>query len=718
MKKKIMSILFFIVSLFTVGLAVYFVIILFGNYAIDEKDLVLNESTKIVDRDGNEITRLFVENREIVDLEDIPNHVKDAFISIEDHRFYEHTGIDIRAIARALYRDVITQSKAEGASTITQQLAKNAFLTNEKSWLRKTKEVLIAVNLEQRYSKDDILEMYLNRIYFGHGAHGVQAASKLYFDKDVKDTSIEEGALLASLIKAPSHYSPFLDPERSKERRDLVLRTMEQRGKLSAEETVRLQGKTIPTDQTKITENQAYLSYIDMVLEEAEEDHQISEAEILKGGYTIVVEMDKVAQEVLYEQFQKDETFPGSNVQGSMVLLDNGTGAVIAVQGGRDYVRKGFNRADQALRAPGSVFKPIAVYAPAMEEGLFNPYSLLKDEQINFDGYEPQNISGQYTGEITLYDAIKDSVNLPAVWALDQLGIDISKSYLEKQHLLLDDDGLGMALGGLDQGVSPLTIASLYRTLANNGVYSEPYLIDKIYDRNDEMVAEVVIEEAEVYSPKTAWDMTRMLEAVIQEGTGTSGQFNGALAGKTGTTSLDSVEGASRDIWFAGYTPDVSGAIWMGLDTDDEENYMTASSDVTTIAFKTVLQEMYPESSETNLAFEVPDGVEDLEGPIQFVDIDDLSANLKIGFTGGRVELSWSSSQDDRLHYRIYEVVGNDRKLIDEVVGESDYIVKGAGVFSSSSYVVVPFNPQIDREGEASNQADAEFQLFSRDSAS
>lgn len=717
LKKKIMSILFFLVSLFAVGLAVYLGIILFGNYAIDEKDLVMNESTKIVDREGNEITRLFVENREIVDLDDVPEHVQNAFISIEDHRFYQHTGIDFRAIGRALYRDIITQSKAEGGSTITQQLAKNAFLSPEKSWLRKTEEVLIAVNLEQRYSKDEILEMYLNRVYFGHGAHGIQAASKLYFNKDVGELSIEEGALLAGLLRAPSHYSPYLDPDRSKQRRDLVLSVMEQRGYLSAEETVSLQGRTIPTDQTKITENPAYLTYIDMVLQEAEEKHQISETELLKGGYTVVVEMDEQAQQLSYDQFQQQETFPNEHVQGSLVLLNNDSGAVIAVQGGRDYVRKGFNRV-HSQRSPGSTFKPLAVYAPAMEEGIFEPYSMLKDEQLDFDGYSPRNINEQYAGEMTMYDAVKDSANIPAVWTLDQIGVDTSKSYLEKQQISFDDNGLSIALGGLNHGVTPMEIAASYRTLANNGMFSEPYFIGKIYDRNGELVAEVEHEEFEVFSSQTAWNMTRMLEAVVKEGTGTAGQFDGALAGKTGTTSFEAVSGASRDLWFAGYTPDVSGVIWMGYDQNDENHYMTASSSVPTEAFKNVLQGMYPDQSEGNVAFDIPEGAEDLRKPIQFVDIQDLSANLSIGFTGPRVKLEWSPGPDDRLHYRIYEVDGDERKLIDEVVGESEYVVQGANLFSSSSYVVVPFNPLIEREGEPSNIADARFQLFSQDNAS
>jgi len=342
-------------------------------------------------------------------------------------------------------------------------------LSHEKSWLRKTKEVLIAINLERRYSKDEILEMYLNQIYFGHGAHGIEAASKIYFDKSVSDLSIDEGALLAALPKAPSHYSPFLDYERSKQRRDLVLSMMERRDYLVAEEVVSFQGKTLPTEQTTITENPAYMSYVDLVLSEAEEIYHISEKEILRGGYEIVVAMDPDIQQTTYDHFQEDATFPPSTgeekVQGSIVLLDNKTGGVIGAQGGRDYARKDFNRINKAKRQPGSTFKPVAVYGPALEEKLFEPYSLLKDEPLDYESYKPRNFNGTYSGEITMYDAVKDSINVPAVWVLDQLGVETAKKYLEKQNIMFEDTGLGIALGGMeDGGLSPLEIAAAYRT--------------------------------------------------------------------------------------------------------------------------------------------------------------------------------------------------------------------------------------------------------------
>lgn len=716
-KKKIMFGIVFVTSIFLCGFIAYLGIILFGNYAIDNKELVMNAASTVETADGDLISRLYFENRDIVPISDIPEHVQQAFIAVEDHRFYSHQGIDFRAIGRALYRDIVAGSKVEGGSTITQQLAKNVFLTHEKTWLRKTKEVLIAINLENRYSKDEILEMYLNRIYFGHGAHGVQAASKLYFDKHISELTIDEGALLAALPKAPNFYSPMRNPEQSENRRNLVLSLMERRGFLTAEEAVRFQGRMIPTEFARVTDDPAYLSYIDLVLDEGERLYNISRDEILKGGYRIVVEMDPHLQKVTYDVFQDSDNFPASTgqnpVEGSIVLLDHRTGGVVAVQGGRDYVQQGFHRA-LANRQPGSVFKPLAVFAPALESGNYHPYSLLKDELIDYNGYTPRNYNHQYAGEMSMYDAVKDSANAPAVWLLDEMGIDKGLASLRQQNIPLTEDGLAIALGGLHEGVSPLKIAAAYGTFASGGVYRDPYFIKEIYDRHGNLVAAMEQEEVEVFSPQTAWYMTRMLEAAVNDGTGASGMFDGPLAGKTGTTSFEAVSGANRDIWFAGFTPELSGAVWMGYDRTDKDHYLTAGSSVPTKLFKRVLTEAYGEV-ETQLAFTPPMGVNDLEAPIQFVSIEDLTADVSLGWRGATVLLQWSGSQDDRLHYRIYEKNETEIVKVGEVVGDHEYKITGQNIFSQNAYVVIPFNPQIEREGSPSNVVEARFRLFSQD---
>ncbi|MBU9712640.1 transglycosylase domain-containing protein [Evansella tamaricis] len=717
-KKRVISITFFFVAIFIVGFSLYLGIILFGNYAIDDKELVMNAATTVESPEGELITKLYLENREIVSIDDIPEHVLQAFISVEDHRFYNHQGFDIRAIGRALYRDIVSRSKVEGASTITQQLAKNTFLSHDKTWLRKTKEVLIAVNLEWRYSKEEILEMYLNRIYFGHGAHGIETASQLYYNKHVSELTIEEGALLASLPKGPNYYSPIKHPERSKARRDLVLTLMHQRGYLSAEEAVRLQGRVVAVTGNRLTENPAYLSYVDLVLEEAENLYLLSQEEILKGGYRIVVEMDPKMQQVSYDAFQDPNHFPPSTgeriVEGSIVLIDNDSGGVVAAQGGRDYVRRGFNRVT-AKRQPGSLLKPMAVYAPAMETGYYEPYSILRDELISYGEYMPRNYNHEYTGEMTMYDAIKDSANAPAVWLMNEIGIQAAKDSLIEQNIKIEEEGLATALGGLYEGVSPLQMAAAYGTYANSGTYKTPYFIREIVDRNGEQIAQRVVEEEQVISEQTAWYMTRMLEAVVREGTGRAGQFQGALAGKTGTTSFEGVQGASRDIWFAGFTPKISGAIWMGYDKTDTDHYLTAGSGVPTELFKKIVTEGTDWEDKNVMAFEKPSYVHELAEPIRLVGIEDLTADMSLSWRGGTVKLKWSGSDDERVHYIIYEQTDSGNEKIGEVIGEHEFSITGVNIFSSNSYLVVPFNPQIEREGKPSNVAKAEFQLFSQD---
>lgn len=714
-KKHLLYGIAFVVGMFVVGFAIHLGVILFGNYAIDDKQLVMNQASVLFDKNDEEITKLFIVNRELVSIDEIPDHVQHAFIAVEDHRFFSHQGIDFRSIGRALYRDLISGDKSEGGSTITQQLAKNVFLSNEKTWLRKTKEALIAINLERRYSKIDILEMYLNRIYFGHGVYGIQAASKYYFGKTVDELTVEEGALLAAIPKAPSTYSPFTNKEKSKERRDLVLSLMEKRGYLSAEEAVRFQGRALPKTPNQYVRNEAYLSYIDLVLNEAENKYGLTREEVLTGGYRIIVEMDPQLQRVSYEKFQDDVNFPDSmgenDVEGSLVMIDHHTGGVVAVQGGRNYVAQGFHRV-YAKRQPGSIFKPIAVYAPALETGEFEPYSLLKDELLDYDGYIPKNYNNSYRGEVTMYDALRESSNAAAVWLLDQIGIDKVKKQLANLGLHLEEEGLALALGGLHEGITPMEVATLYSVFANGGYFVEPYFIREIYDHHGRLVAKHEIEKEQIISPQTAWYMTRMLEAVVNEGTATQGEYEGALAGKTGTTSFEKVKGANRDIWFAGFTPEITGVVWMGYDRTDENHYLTVGSSVPTKLFKNILSQSPIEKS---VAFKKPAFVNDLEDPIRLVAINDLSARATLSFRGANIHLHWTGSDDDRVQYRIYKVTENGFEKIDEVIGVHEYTIRGANIFSLASYVVVPYNPQIEREGEPSNVAKAEYSLFSQE---
>nr|WP_223492691.1 PBP1A family penicillin-binding protein [Sutcliffiella horikoshii] len=704
LSKKYFLFPFILACIASIGLIGYIFIILLGDYVIDEKKLIMDSTTTMVDENGNEIASLFFENREIVEINKIPTHVREAFVAVEDNRFYEHRGIDVRAIGRAVYRDILARSKVEGGSTLTQQLAKNIFLTNEKSWLRKTKEAVIAINLERRYTKNEILEMYLNQIYFGHGAYGVQAASQLYFNKNVEDLTVEQGALLAALPKAPNGYSPINHPEEAKKRRDLVLHLMEDQGYIEAEEAVGLMGKTLGLDIVESPEKQAYLTYIDMVMEEAEEKYGFTPEELHRGGYKILVPMNVAAQDAAFQRFQDNQYFPGTNenVEGAFVMMDQHNGGVMAVIGGRNYVTKGINRVN-IRRQPGSTFKPLAVYAPALEEGKYEPYSLLKDELLSYkDGqevYKPRNYHHQYKNEVTMYEAIKDSLNAPAVWALNELGIKKSKSYLEKLDLAIPDNGLAIALGGLKEGVTPLELTKAYRSFGNNGKIVEPYFIQEIRTRKGEVIAKAKKAEKKVFSPQTAWNMTRMLEGVVQDGSAQAGELQGELAGKTGTTNYPGVDNAIKDTWFVGYTQDVIGTVWMGYDTTTPEQHLTAGGAYPTRLLKDILRD----AGLDNGAFSVPVGVTDLENPITMPESIQLKGSMTFHplslFT---VDLEWSEAEDDRIVYRIYSVSGDKESLIGEVSGDHQYSVKNINIFNVPEYYVIPYNTQTKKEGNPS----------------
>ncbi len=711
-KKKLFIVLTSVLATVLLSLLIFLVIILAGHYVIDEEKLALKTTSLLIDEEGNVLTKLFIENREPVPLKQVPEYVQEAFIAIEDARFREHLGIDFRSIGRALYRDILTGAKAEGGSTITQQLVKRAFLTSEKTFLRKTKEVLIAMNIERRYSKNEILEMYLNQIYFGHGAYGIQAASKLYFNKDVSELTIEEGALLAGLPKAPNSYSPLVDPDRSKQRRNLVLMVMERQGYVEQAEVEKLKNQPVVTNYQKVeAENAAYFTYIDMVLDEAKERYQLTNEDILTGGYRIVVPMNRHVQEASHQKIKEDRFYPSGNedAEAAFILLDAKTGGVLAVQGGREYVRLGLNRVN-VKRQPGSTFKPLAVYAPALEKAGYKPYSLLKDELIDYDGYTPRNSNQHYEGTMTMYEAVADSVNAPAVWLLNEIGIDTSIQMLNEFGFNISDKGLALALGGLSEGVTPLELAKAYRVFAQDGKRIEPHFIHEIYNYKGQKLGEAASEEEPILSKQTAWYMTRMLEAVVKEGTGRKGSVHAALAGKTGTTTYPDVEGATMDAWFVGYTPSVVGTLWMGYDVTSTEHFLHGGSAYPTVLFKEIINEL-PKTMRST-AFERPTDVNELDPPVNLPVISDLSATLAMGGKGlMSVELKWTAPADDRISYRIYEKLGEERKEIATVVGEDHYYISTFNPFTKKTYEIVPFDSTTNREGEYSNIASVDVKL-------
>lgn len=705
--RYLFGIAYFILGAAIAGMLFYFVILLIGNHYTDDEKLVMSRTSVIVDTKGHEISRLYAENRDPVSLKKVPKMVQDAFIATEDSRFYEHSGIDLRGTMRAVVTDIFAGSKVEGGSTITQQLARNAYLSNQKTWFRKAQEAAIAVSLERKYSKKQILEMYLNQLYFGHGIYGIQMASRFFFNKDVSQLTEDQAALLAALPKGPNGYSPILHPKLALERRNLVLDLLHKNGYISEEEAVRNKGKTLELNVHKIQTHPEYDTYIDMVVAEAAQKYHISEDDLIRGGYKIIVPMNQAAQKASYNAFKDNSFFRGTSSkvspQGAFTLM-NKNGAVMAVQGGRDYVRGSFNHVND-LRQPGSTFKPLAVYGPALQSGNYQPYSLLQDKKVSYGNYKPTNYNGIYKGEITMYDAITVSENAPAVWLLNQIGVKNSKSYLTRMGITIPDNGLAIALGGLEKGVSPLQMASAYTAFDNNGIQSQPYFIQAIYDYQGKKIGSVSPKRTKVFSPQTAWYMTRMLQSVMQNGTGTSGYSAVSLAGKTGSTAYTKT--GLRDAWFVGYTPDAVGSVWIGYDQTTPKQYLSGSSEDAVRLFKTVINNT---PGQEKLAFQRPDGVSDLDQPVHLAKITSLTASGTLGkYALPALDLKWTGSTDKRIIYRIYAVDQGKTLYKGEVTGKNQYRIDFVNPLSKAVYYVIPYNPQTGRSGAASPKVEVRW---------
>lgn len=581
----------------------------------------LARPTVILDRNGEEIYKLSVARLEPVTIDEMPSELLEAIVAVEDRRYYEHPGVDIASIVRALYIDLKEREFAEGASTITQQLARNAFLTLDKTVERKLKEAAYALKIEMTYDKQQVLELYLNTIYFGSGAWGVQAASQTYLGKDVSDVTLDEAALLAGLPQAPSRYSPFANPELAVERRNVVLQRMAEQGFIEESELQEALSKELMLNDASAEEAEQarYASYIDVVIQEAAERYGITERQLMGGGYTIRTEMDRRMQEAAAEVYADPAQFPASEddqmVQSGAVFLDQKTGGIRALMGYRgEGTYRAFNRAAQLKRQPGSSFKPIAVYGPALEAG-YTPYSMLYDGPFDSGGYRPRNWDDRYRGEVTMAEAIRQSWNIPAVWLLDQIGVDQGVAFAERLGVTLAeaDRGLSLALGGLSEGVSPLKMARAFSAFANNGELQEAHTISEIRAEDGTVAAKFEAVPKQAMDPNAAYTMTLLLQYAVAEGTGRSGAVPGwPTAGKTGTTQLPDTEdfagidGGSKDLWFAGYTPALTGAVWIGYDQTDRDHYMTASSAAAASVFQEIMSRALADAEP--LAFAVPPG--------------------------------------------------------------------------------------------------------------
>ncbi len=533
------------------------------------KDILPPASSQIYDSAGNEIANIHaVENRMPVKIEQVPSNLQHAFIAVEDNRFYEHKGVDPKGLARAFYANLKDQEISEGGSTITQQLAKNAYLTQERTFKRKIQEIFLALQIEKQYTKQEILEMYMNQIYFGQGAYGVQAAAKIYFDKNVEDLNLSECALLAGIPKSPNYYSPFNNLQASLERRNTVLDQMVKYHYIRADEAREAKNTELvfaqPNRPEELKDAMYFINYVtNLMVDKYGADALYKEG--LKIYTTLDLDIQRMAEQALLTYLPNEYTDANGIAQpeGAIVAIDPKTGYVKAIVGGRGTDQ--FNRATMAERQPGSVFKPF-VFAAALENN-FTPDTIIEDKPITIDGWSPQNDSGRFSGSVTMRQAATFSMNVPTVKIAMALGMYQAINYAYQMGISTfvlegdpNDNNYATALGGMTRGVTPLEITNAYCTFANDGVFIPHIVITKVLDRNGNVLEEASSEGVQVLRPESAAALTSMLEDVISRGTGKSAKLGRPAAGKTGTTSN------YVDAWFVGYTPDLVAGVWVGND--------------------------------------------------------------------------------------------------------------------------------------------------------
>lgn len=486
--------------------------------------------------------------------DDIPTNLKNAFVALEDKRFYSHSGYDPYRIVGAVVRNIKSGGAVEGASTITQQLVKNTHLTFEKTITRKLKEIALASKIEEKYSKDEIFSMYLSVIYFGGGAYGIKSASKLYFDKEVGDLTLSECATLAGIIKSPTKYSPTNQPENSKERRNLVLDVMHKQGYIDDAQLEKAKSEPLVTSTPKKSSTSKF--FIDMVINQVCSTLNITKYQLDNSGLTIHTTFDHNIQRILTENSNLTSNFSNSNVVNSSIVLDNDTGYVLAYHSSLDY---------EVFRQLGSTIKPLVVYAPALEAGLVNLATPINDEQIRFGNWTPKNFGDTYLGITNPRQAIKKSSNTVAVKIASYIGESKLVEYGKNFNLTLTDKdkNLTTALGATEKGQSPLCLASAYSTFANEGQIVTPTFIRTIIDK-DRKIWTNQTNSKTIISSETAYLIADCLYDTVVDGTARSlSSLPFKVAAKTGTVS-DDKSGQNSDAWCVSFNKKYTLAVWHG----------------------------------------------------------------------------------------------------------------------------------------------------------
>lgn len=560
-----------IILLSVVGIVIYYGVTIDLPSVETLKDYRPSIASRVYDDNDELIDEFFLEDRKIVDIKDVPKVVQEAFVASEDSRFYQHRGFDIKSIFRAMFKNIEAGTIVQGGSTITQQVAKMMYLSPEKKYIRKLKEAILAYKIDKYLAKEEILNLYLNQIYLGHGTYGIESASMAYFGKSAKELTLPEAALLAGLPKAPSTYSPFLYFERSKQRQIYVLNRMLEDGYITQEEMDKAAAATLEFKQMK-EKNKVAAYFVENVRRYVQEKYG---GDVLyKEGLTIYTTLNLAAQkeandavEAGLAELEDRQKYERGLVQGALFCMDVKTGAIRAMVGGRDFSKSEFNRATQSRRQPGSAFKPL-IYTAAFDKG-FNPSSIFVDSPIVIedptaeDGlWRPRNFDEKFLGPITMRTALVQSRNVVTVKILQEITPEYAASYAANMGIESPiTKTLSMALGS--SGVTLQEMVRAYGVLANGGKKVKPYFIKKIVDRTGNVFEENNPESEQVIDPRIAFMTQYIMRDVVETGTGRRVRSIGRpVAGKTGTTN------DYRDAWFIGFSPSLITGVWVGFDQE------------------------------------------------------------------------------------------------------------------------------------------------------
>jgi len=585
---------------------------------IDFEALAYNYSSIVyaTDKDGNPVEVEYLHNdgnREWIDNDKIPQVAKDAAVSIEDERFYEHNGVDFKRTTGAVFgwvgAKITGGSPSYGGSTITQQVIKNITNEKDKTVTRKVKEMMRAIAFEKRFTKEEILAAYLNIAYFGNQCYGIEAAAKMYFSKNAIDLTLPEAAMIVGITQAPTRFDPFKNPENALTKRNTVLKKMYELKKISKEEYQEAVASPLGVNENRGPNNaQIYNYFVDQVISDVIADLQqqkgysyaFASSQVFGGGLKIYTTMDSDVQSAMEEVYQNTANFPlaSKGVQSAMVIIDPATGEIKGMVGGigAKTESRGLNRATQSTRQPGSSTKPISVYGPALEDGTITAATVITDSALTIKDtsgtWTPKNPYSGFKGDMTVRKAIEISANIPAVKTLQKLGLEKSYDFMTNKLGITsltraDRNSLSaLSLGGMSKGVSPEEMAGAYAVFANNGVYIEPHTYTKVVDHNGKVILENKPVTRRAMSEENAYIMTRFLKDVVNgsAGTGRSARLASMPTyGKTGTSN------ENNDKWFCGFTPYYVGTVWYGYDN----NGSVGGSNISAQVWKKVMEKVH-----------------------------------------------------------------------------------------------------------------------------